>query len=78
MDLNFSTFEWYVSERVSLCKTASSTGVGTGSALLNVDGNVEKYVGRYFAHIPPSGYFSRTRSKCSFTVVKPPLYCTMK
>ena len=25
-----------------------------------------------------SGYFSRTRPKCSFTVVKPPLYCTRK
>jgi len=54
MDLNFSTFEWYVSERVSLFKTAFSTGVVTGSAFLNVDGNVEKYVGRCFAHIPPT------------------------
>jgi len=25
-----------------------------------------------------SGYFSRTRLQCCFTVVKPPLYCTRK
>jgi len=29
-------------------------------------------------HTTASGYFSRTRLKCSFTVVKIPLYCTRK
>jgi hypothetical protein len=53
MDLNFSKFEWYVSKRVSLYKTASLTGVCTRSALLNVDGNVEYFVEKYPPHIPP-------------------------
>ena len=31
-----------------------------------------------FYSLGSSGYFSRTRFKCSFMVVKPPLYCTGK
>jgi len=31
-----------------------------------------------FVFLKGSGYFSRTRLKCSFTVVKTPLYCTRK
>jgi len=54
MDLNFSTFEWYVTKKVSVCEMASWRGVYTKSALLNVDRNVEKFVEKYFAHIPPS------------------------
>jgi len=54
MDLNFSTFEWYVTKKVSVCEMASWTGVSTKSALLNVDRNIENLVKKYFAHIPPS------------------------
>ena len=54
MDLNFSRFEWYVTKKVSVCEMASWTGVCTQSALLNVELNVEKFVGKYVAHISPS------------------------
>jgi len=47
MDLNFSTFEWYVTKKGSVCEMASWTDVCTPFSTL-------KCVEKYFAHIPPS------------------------
>jgi len=71
-------FEWYVIESVYFWKRLLNQYLEPRSANPTSTLDVQIDVQANFPHIPPSGYFSRTRLKCSFTVVKPPLYCTRK
>jgi len=60
MNLNFSTFEWYVTKKVSVCEMAFWTGVKYQVSTSQRCWECWEIVEKYFAHIPPTAFITQS------------------